>query len=184
MSATVQNEVGQETAADGGVAASLGLNTQLFGFQLLNFAIVGVIVWFLILKPLTKKMGERQQIINDSLDKAETIEANFLLADQKARETLDDAKVKANQTIAQAMGEAKAQSEKLKAEAKIEIDELVTKAKQHIKDEKQLAKVELQREMATLVAEATAKVLGATVDTKIDEKVITNALKDLSATQE
>lgn len=181
---TVQTEVGHEAVAEGGVAASLGLNTQLFGFQLLNFTIVGLIVWWLILKPLTKKMAERQQIINESLTKAETIEANFLLADQKARETLDDAKVQSNQIVGAATAEARLQAEKLKAEAKVEIDELVAKAKQHIKDEKQLAKVELQREMGKLVAEATAKVLGAAVDAKVDEKVITSALKDLSATQE
>ena len=69
MSATVQTEVTHEAAAEESVAASLGLNTQLFGFQLLNFAVVGLIVWFLILKPLTKKMAERQQIINESLNK-------------------------------------------------------------------------------------------------------------------
>ncbi len=178
---TVNTEVGHETNTDGGVAASLGLNAQLFGFQLLNFAVVGLIVWFLILKPLTKKMAERQQIINESLNKAETIEANFLLADQKAREILDDAKVQSNQIIAIATSEAKAQADKLKNEAKLEIDELVVKAKQQIKDEKQLAKAELQREMGAMVAAAVTKVLGASVDAKIDEKVITSTIKDLSA---
>lgn len=178
---TVQAEVGHETNTDGGVAASLGLNAQLFGFQLLNFAVVGLIIWFLILKPLTKKMAERQQIINESLNKAETIEANFLLADQKAREILDDAKVQSNQIVAAATGEAKAQADKLKNEAKLEIDELVVKAKQQIKDEKQLAKAELQREMGAMVAAAVTKVLGTSVDAKIDEKVITGAIKDLSA---
>ena len=48
-----------EPAGDGGVAASLGINGTLFVFQLINFAIVASIIWFLILKPLTKKMTER-----------------------------------------------------------------------------------------------------------------------------
>ena len=37
------------STGDESVAASLGLNGQLFAFQLLNFAIVAVIIWFLIL---------------------------------------------------------------------------------------------------------------------------------------
>ena len=65
------------TVADEGLAASLGLNGQLFAWQLLNFAVVAAIVWFLILKPLTSKLEERKKLIDDSLDKAKEIETNF-----------------------------------------------------------------------------------------------------------
>ncbi|MEK9158891.1 MAG: ATP synthase F0 subunit B, partial [Patescibacteria group bacterium] len=54
-----------------GLLASLGINLPLFIFQLINFAIVAVILWFLILKPLTKKLAERQKMIDDSISNAE-----------------------------------------------------------------------------------------------------------------
>jgi len=60
---TATDQTTTETEVQG-VAASLGLNTQLFVFQLINFVIVAIILWFLILKPLIKKMEERKKIIS------------------------------------------------------------------------------------------------------------------------
>ena len=62
--------------ADTSVAASLGLNTQLFVFQLINFEIVGAIVWFMILKPLISRMDERKKLVDESIDNAKEIETN------------------------------------------------------------------------------------------------------------
>jgi large-conductance mechanosensitive channel len=70
-------------AEEEGVLASLGLNTQLFAFQLINFIIVFFILWYLILKPLTKKMEERKKLIDDSIDKAHTVEEQVILSQQK-----------------------------------------------------------------------------------------------------
>jgi len=82
-------------AAEGGVAASLGLNTQLFVFQLVNFLIVALILWYLILKPLTSKMTERKKIIDESLDRAKEIETTLALSQSKYQEIIDDAKSEA-----------------------------------------------------------------------------------------
>ena len=85
----------ESAAKDEGVIASLGLNGQLFVSQLINFALVFCVLWFLILKPLTKKMEERRLMINDSLDKAKEIETNLMMSQQKYQEKLDEAKVEA-----------------------------------------------------------------------------------------
>ena len=52
------------------VLASLGLDTNLFVSQLINFVLVFLIVWFLLLKPLAKKLEERREMIDESIDKA------------------------------------------------------------------------------------------------------------------
>ena len=98
--------VGEET-----LAASLGLNGQLFAFQLLNFAIVSAIIWFLILKPLTKTLEERKKVIDESLDKAKQVETNLQMSEVKFQEKLDEAKVKANKVIEKSHSEAEILSE-------------------------------------------------------------------------
>ena len=67
----------EERLSDKGTLSSLGINGTLFIFQLINFAIVALILWYLILKPITKKMSERQKMIDDGIDNAKKIEDNI-----------------------------------------------------------------------------------------------------------
>ena len=78
------------TEATEGLLASLGINGTLFLFQLINFAIVVAILWFLVLKPLTKKMGERQEKIEDSLKNAEAVEENLRKSESKYQEKIQN----------------------------------------------------------------------------------------------
>ncbi|MBI2636919.1 MAG: hypothetical protein HYW81_01875, partial [Parcubacteria group bacterium] len=65
---TVYASEGVTAGAPGGLLDSFGLDPRLFLLQLANFIIVAIILWFLILKPLTKKLSERQKVIEDSLE--------------------------------------------------------------------------------------------------------------------
>ena len=89
-------------AAEGaqeGLLASLGINVTLFLFQLANFIVVALILWFLILKPLTKKMAERQAIIDQSLENAKKVEENLHKSERKYQERVDLSKVEANKIL-------------------------------------------------------------------------------------
>src|SRR3990167_7541606 len=122
-----------EAAAEGGVLASLCINGTLFVFQLINFAVVAVVLWYLILKPLTKKMSERQKMIDDSIDNAKKIETNLGMSERKYQEKIDQAKVDANKFIAKAREEALAAAEITKEKTKKEIEQLVDSARKNIK---------------------------------------------------
>src|SRR3989338_2214589 len=103
-----------EAAANEGVLASLGINGALFIFQLINFAIVAAVLWFLILKPLTKKMSERQKMIDDSIDNAKKIETNLGMSERKYQEKIDLAKVEANKIMEKSQQEAAQVAESMK----------------------------------------------------------------------
>src|SRR3989338_354343 len=100
MSQNITTETTEETGADVGVLASLGLNGQLFTFQLINFAVVAVIIWFLILKPLTKKSKKVQE--------------NLTKAERDYQKKIDDAKSAAGKILDSANLESKKLSEQLK----------------------------------------------------------------------
>lgn len=170
--------VQEEGGAEGGVLASLGLNGTLFAFQLFNFLLVIGIVWFLILKPLTKQMDQRKKIIDESLDKAKEIESNMTLSEQKFKEKIDEAKAESNQIIQHAHEEAEETAEKMKLKAKEEIENLVEQAKRNIENEKKEMRVELRQETVELVLLTVEKLLGEKMDSKKDKSFIEDILNE------
>ena len=166
--------------ANESVAASLGLNGQLFVFQLINFAIVAAIVWFLILKPLTSKLEERKKIINDSLEKAKEVEANLVMSNQKFEERISEAKTEGNKIIAKATTDAEELAVSMKAKAKEEIENLVAQARGKIKDEKEEVMQGIKTETAGLIVAVVEKVLNEKLTDKKDQELIEESLKNLN----
>lgn len=167
-------EAGQDS-----VAASLGLNVNLFAFQLINFAIVGTIIWFMILKPLVAKMEERKKMVDESVDNAKRIESNIQISEQKFQEKIDEAKVEANQVIARAQENASSLAGKMRDKAEADVQELIKQAKEKISEEKDKMTKELRAETGALVVAAVEKILGNKIDEKTDKKLIEDALKRL-----
>lgn len=159
--------------------ASLGLNTQLFVFQLINFAIVSVILWFLILKPLTKKLEERKKLIDNSIDNAKEIETNLALSEKEYQDKLNEAKSEANKVIEKAHGEAKKLGEDMKIKAKTDVESIVAQAKKTIQTEKVQMMEEVKQEASILIVTALEKILNEKMDSKIDKKIIEDSLAGL-----
>lgn len=172
--------VATEGGAEEGLLASLGINGPLFAFQLINFAIVSVILWFLILKPLTKKMAEREKIIGESIDNAKRVETNLQKSEKDYQGKIDTAKIEANKILERANEEAEGMAEKLKVKATTEIEGLVEQAKRNIKKEKDDMIYGLKKETGELVVLALEKVLGDKMDNDKDKKVIEDTLKNLN----
>jgi len=172
-------EVGHEASTEEGLLASLGINGQLFTFQLINFAVVAMILWFLILKPLTSKLTERQKKIEESLDNAERVEENLKKSEKNYQEKIDEAKVEANRIVEKSAIEATKVGGVMKEKAKEEIEHLVVQAKKNIEAEKVEVMEGLKKETANLIVSALEKILEEKVDGKKDADLIEGVLKKL-----
>ncbi|MBI2437071.1 MAG: F0F1 ATP synthase subunit B [Candidatus Magasanikbacteria bacterium] len=168
-----------EATQDTSLAASLGLNTQLFLFQLLNFVLVAIIIWFLILKPLTKKLEERKKIIDESIDNAKKVETNLAMSQQKFDETIARAKHEANQIAQKAHDEAEQIGLEIKDRTKNEVAHLIDSAKKAIALEKEEMRLELRKETVDLVVLLTEKILGEKLDAKKNDHFIKEMLKNI-----
>src|SRR3989338_2394852 len=91
-----------ETVVSASPLAPLGITLDRFVPQLINFIIVLAVVWFLILKQLTKKMTERQKLIDESLENAQKIEEKLSKADRDYQARIDGAKVESNKMLEKA----------------------------------------------------------------------------------
>ncbi|MDO8499534.1 MAG: F0F1 ATP synthase subunit B [bacterium] len=165
--------------AEEGLLASLGINAQLFVFQLINFALVVCVIWFLILKPLTKKMAEREKIIDDSLDNAKRVQENLAKSEKEYQSKIDMAKAEANRILEKTNREAEAEAEAARIRAKAEIEKLVEQARKKIQNEKEEMSAALRGETADLVVLALEKIIGEKMTGEKDKKLIEESLKNL-----
>lgn len=172
-------ELTESTEQENGVLDSLGINGQLFVFQLINFAIVAAILWFLILKPLTKKMAERKKIIDESLDNVKKIEENLAKSNIDYQAKLTEARSEANKILEKAMIESRQATENTKEQAKKEIEFLVTQAKNKIGEERAEMISVIKKDTADLVVAALEKVLKEKVDSKKDKELIEDVVKNV-----
>ena len=168
------------TEAEEGVLASLGINGSQFISQTINFTLVALILWFLILKPLTKKMAERQKMIDNSIENVKKIETNLGMSERKYQEKIDQAKVDANKIIEKAQQESVVVAEAAKEKTRKEIEELVEQARKNIKTERDQSVAEIREQTASLVVAAAEKILGAKINIDADKKIIEEAVKKMS----
>ncbi len=173
-----------ETAADGGVLGSLGISPTLFGFQLINFAIVAAIVWFIILKPLTSKMAERQKMIDESLSNVDKIQEKLAKGERDYQERIDVAKVEANKIIEKAGVQAGELSESMKVKAREDIEQLVDQAKRNIEVERDQAVTQIKKNAAALVTSAVEKILHEKLDGAKDQKLVEEMVSKIAYEEE
>lgn len=164
------------SSAGEGILSSMGINAPLFIFQLLNFAIVFVILWFLILKPLSKKLTERQKMIDDSIDNSKKIEEILKQGEKKYQDRIDIAKAEANAILERAKVESDLIADEAKNRTKNDMEVLVAQAKTRISAEKNDMIAGLKNETAGLVVAALQQILGEKIDANTDKKLIADAL--------
>lgn len=169
-----------EAVAEEGILASLGINGQLLAFQFINFAVVVGILWFLILKPLVKKMEERKKQVEESVDNAKAIATAMQMSQKNCQEKIDEAKVAANKIVAKAHNEGEIVAKQIKEKSKKDIELLVLQAKKNIEIDKKEMKNELRQETAAMVVMAMEKLLQKKFSDKDDGKFILDILKSLN----
>lgn len=178
--AYASSEAAAESAASQtGLLASLGIEPKLFIFQLVNFIIVALILWFLILKPLTKKLAERQAIIEESLANAKKAADNLAQSDADYKKHMHAARLEAEKFLDKATGEAGKLSDELKLKAREEIEALVKQAKHNIQLEKEEMMLGFKEEAAGLVALALEKLINEKMTAEKDKKLISEIVNKL-----
>lgn len=165
--------------AEEGVLASLGINGPLFIFQLINFAVVAAILWFLILKPLTSKMTERQNKIEKGLNDAEKFKKNLEESEKKYEEKMNEARKEASKVMEEAEKRAEISRQEALKKAGEEADEMINKAKSEIGAAKEDSLKQIRTEAANMVALGVEKVLKKEMNDKEQERLAKVATEEI-----
>ena len=169
--------VNEAEAATGPIGA-LGINLKLFIAQLINFAVILLVLWRWAYRPLLSIMHERQKTIQDSLDNAKKIETRLGQAEQEYQAKLREARKEAVVVMRQAEEEAAAHMSAMKQKTETEVAKLVQTAKAKITEEKDAAVRDVRAHAAGLITGAIEKVLGETMNAERQEKLVAQFLKE------
>ena len=164
-------------SASGGVLGALGIDPAMLLFQAIAFLIL---VWALgkyVYPTFIKVVDDRQAKIEASTAAATEAEKKAVEAKDEVEKMMKQARKEASEIVTTAKEEAAATLEAAETKSKTTAERIVADAHAQIDKDIVAAKKALHNETLELVALATEKVIGKTVTAKVDEAVISAAVK-------
>lgn len=160
-----------------GIVGPLGVNGKLLFAQFLNVAIIMLVMWRWVYRPLLKMLDERTKKIEKGLaDAAAAADLKRAAADEKSAAVMD-ARLKAKEIMEEAQAAAQKEREQVVARAREEVKRVVDEGKEQLKAEKAKMMGEVKSAAGSLLALALEKVAGEKLDEKKDERLIRDSLK-------
>jgi F-type H+-transporting ATPase subunit b len=151
---------------------------------LMIWTIVCFAITFFVLKryafgPIQKMLDDRREQIRRSIEEAENArdEARGLLEEHRA--LMQSARVDAEAILAEARRTAEAMEQRMRAETETERQRRLEETRREIAAETSRALEQIRSEIADLTLEATAIVVGKTLDSDQDRKLIADAIGSL-----
>jgi F-type H+-transporting ATPase subunit b len=160
--------------------ALLSVNPGLMIWTLINFFLFFLLLGKFGFKPMLAALEAREQRINDSIDQAEKANELAQQSMQESREKLS----KAQNEVMDMLKEGKNQAESIIRHASEEAERIkqvkLEEALREIAREKEVALQSLRTEMATLIVQATDKVIGKVINAEQHRSLIDATVNELS----
>jgi len=163
--------------ANGDLFSAIGINWMMLIFQIVAFLLLVALLGKFVYPWLIKSVDERQDKINAASKAASEAQAAAADAETRVEKLLKKARVEAADIVATAKIESASALAASEEKAKKRSEQIVADAQDEIQKEVIAAKIALHNETIELVALATEKVVGKIVNAKIDETLISDALK-------
>lgn len=127
--------------------------------QLINFAIVLLVLYLFALKPLKKLMSEREEKIRKGVEDANENVKLIEQTKQEYDEVLNKARAEANNLFKEGKREAEARKAEIITQAQKEVDSMILNGKKVLETEKLKIVEEAKKEIVSLTVKATEKIL-------------------------
>jgi len=157
-----------------------GLQINLFWVivSALNFIFFAVLLYWLFGAPLTRMLNERRQRVEQGLADAEQARSDRESAESERLAALQDARREANEIIGRAQKVAQDSRDADIAATKAELERMRDRASAEIDAEKQRAISELRGEVADLALGAASRVVGETISTDRERRLVQEFLAE------
>lgn len=159
------------------LVSAFHIDWRLFLAQLINFAIVFSVLYFMAFKPLVKAMADRTKKIDQSLTDAEAIEKRLALTETERNEILSAAKKQANAIVEEADKRGEVRKGELLLKAKEEIGQVINAEKAKLATEKAETLKEIKKDVAALVVLTVEKLLNEKMTSEKDNELIKKLVK-------
>lgn len=154
------------------------INATLIG-QFITFTLLVWVTMRFIWPPIMKAMEERKAKIAEGLAAAEKGVYELELSQHKSAELLRDAKIQAADILDQANKRAGRIIDEAKERAREEGNRLIILAKTEIEQERETAKQELRKQLATIAISGAEKILQRHIDTSSDHDLLQQLITEI-----
>jgi F-type H+-transporting ATPase subunit b len=141
-----------------------GLDIGLLLSQIVNFALLALVLYLLLYKPLLKKIEERAARIKKGLEDAERADKLAAEAEEHYRAELERARKEAREIVERATRGAEQQGEEILAQARQEGHELIMRAQQQAQREIQEGQIALREQVVQLGIAIASRLLEEELD--------------------
>ncbi|NIM07398.1 MAG: F0F1 ATP synthase subunit B [Armatimonadetes bacterium] len=164
--------------------AGLGINVPILLAQIVNVAILLVVLYFVAYKPVMRMLDQRSRRIKDSMEQADAVKEQAARTEEEVKKQLEAAGREGQKRIAQAAKAGEEIREKARQSARQEAEALITRARGEIQRERDEAISELRKEVADLTISAAEKVIDRSLDKKAHRELIEKVMEESDALKE
>lgn len=168
--AEAAQEVAHTAQASGGLG-TLGINLKIFIAQLVNFAVVLLVLWKWAYSPIVDLLDKRAKKVEESVKQAEEIEKRVSEIESEQHEIISKAKSESAAILDGAREDAEKRKVVLLEKAKEEVAGVVAKGKEQLQAEKSQMIRDAKEEIIQIAVAATEKILKESVDKEKSKKL-------------
>jgi len=155
----------------------LGISWQGLLGQLITFALLLVLLYFIAYNPIRRMLDERSNRIKEGMDQAEQIKEQMARTEELVKEQLEVARKEGQDILAQAGQMGERLKEEARDEARHEAEMIIARARTEIARESDEAIEELKRQFVDLAITAAEKVISETLDKEKHRRLIDEVLE-------
>lgn len=168
-----------ETASEGTVLQTLGIDGKLLIFQIIGFLLLFWLLRKFVFPTLIRAVDERQKAIEVGLKEAAEAKKALEESETRVEELLAQARKQADEILAATQKEANDIIGDAENKATRRAETIVTEARADFQNELQTVRRELKNETRKLVAAATEQILGEKLDAKKDASLVEAVISDI-----
>jgi F-type H+-transporting ATPase subunit b len=157
----------------------LGIEPSLFIAQLVNFAIIMILLNWLMYKPILGMLEKRKKKIQEGLDLTEKMQLEWTKMDEKKAHFMEEARMEAVKLIDEAKKQGKSEEHVIVEEARKKSDDMIEKAKREIAELKLSMEKQVRHEAVSMSVEMTKRILGNILSKEQQHAIIKKQMKDL-----
>ncbi len=153
-------------------SGGLGINAGALIAQLISFLIVLFLLWKYLIPIALRTLDKRQATIREGIENAERAKQELNEATARAEQILADARRQAQETIERATQNAQREAQRIEEEAHARAEQISQQQIARIQQEANRARNELIRLVVNLSIDAAGKVVGRSVDSKDNRRLV------------
>jgi F-type H+-transporting ATPase subunit b len=167
-------------AEESGGISALGFNLPGLIAQLINFAILLILLRLFLFGPIMNMLDERKRRIEEGLVKSEEAASQAEASEQQSQQVLAEARAEAQRLLAGAQESAASLRAELEEQARANAERIRTDAQASIQAERDQAIQALRAEFADLTITAAERVVGQSLDRAAHQRLIDETLVESS----